>query len=286
MPLELVLAVIAVLACIGVIVALILWAEEKRALRRESDKLQVLEEATRQLRHVEESRKEFMDMVAHQLRTPLGGIRASASMLVNGDMGELPPKAREALVRVEEVSARLISLADTFLHASRIEVGVYKGQREATDVRAEVAGVVSELLPYATGKGLTVDHVEDAAFAHPVRLDREVLRNTLFNLLDNAIKYTEEGRISIRVHAKGDRLICDVADSGMGLTKEDIAQLFQKFQRVKGRRQEGLGLGLYVVKRLVDATGGTIRVTSEGPGKGSMFSFELPYEVDGGRADR
>lgn len=245
--------------------------------------ISTLEESQMQLRHIENDRKEFLDMIAHQIRTPLGSMRACLSMLAQGDMGQLPPHASTSIMHLEKVTTRLLSVAETFLQASRVESELSAGSHNRANIVDEVSAIVSELLPQATKKGIRLEHAEDALFTHPIRLNAEVFRNAVFNLVDNAVKYTNEGSVAIRVYDKGDgRLACDVRDTGHGLSTQDIEKIFTKFTRGQESDSDGVGLGLYVVKRLVEASHGSITVTSEGREKGSVFHLELPFEaIDG-----
>lgn len=267
--------------CILVSIVLVILLIEARK------SISALEATQTQLRHIESDRKEFLDMIAHQIRTPLGSMRACLSMLAQGDMGQLPPHARASVTHLESVTTRLLSVAETFLQASRVEGDLSVGTKKITNIVDEVSAIVSELLPQATKKGIRLEHVEDVIFIHPVRLNAEVFRNAVFNLVDNAVKYTNEGRVSVHVYDKGNAyLACDVRDTGIGLTKQDIETVFTKFTRVQESDSEGVGLGLYVVKRLVEASHGVITVASEGRGQGSIFHLELPFEaIDGALAD-
>jgi len=250
-------------------------------VRGEQTKRRLLEDANRQLRMLEAARSDFVDMVAHQLRGPLGGIRSASSMLSGGDFGPLPEKAAKVSGQIEETASRLLSLSDTFLNASRIEVGMYQTSRVPTDVRKEVTDIFNEMSTLASAKKLAL--VQDVAADIPklVKLDKEVFENALFNLVDNAVKYTEEGKVSVGCRlGKGDILV-SVSDTGPGLTQEECRDLFRKFHRGKVGRMhqaDGTGLGLYIVKKLVEAAGGTIGVQCAGPGLGTTFSFRLPFD--------
>lgn len=250
-----------------------------RTVRGERMKRVLLEEANRKLQVLEEARKDFVDMVAHQLRTPLGGIRASASMLANGDYGDVPDKARQAATLIEDSATRLLSHAETFLNMSRLEVGEYESRRVETDVRRELARITEEMRTFATTKQLSIAFsVQDDVPAF-LRMDVEVLQNALFNLLDNAIKYTDRGGVTVSCRPRGGMLEFDVTDTGAGMGQEELRDLFKKFHRgdaARSHAQDGTGLGLYVVKRLVEAAGGRISASSPGPEEGSVFRFTLP----------
>jgi signal transduction histidine kinase len=250
-------------------------------VRSERQKRQLLEETNRQLKLVEEAKSDFLDMVAHQLRGPLGGIRASASMLVAGDYGQLPTKAHDAAFLIGDSATRLLSLSDSFLNASRLEVGTYESVRVPTDVRHEIRSVVDEMESAATTKHLRLASHISSDMPSIISIDVEALRHVIFNLLDNAIKYTDAGSIELQCALEGRKFHLSVTDTGAGMSQEEIAQLFKKFHRGKdghAKSVDGTGLGLYIVKRLLEAAGGAIRAESAGVGKGSTFHAWLPVD--------
>lgn len=250
-------------------------------VRGEQTKRRLLEDANRQMRMLEAARSDFIDMVAHQLRGPLGGIRSASSMVATGDFGQVPEKVGKVAGQIQETASRLLSLSDTFLNASRIEVGMYQTSRVPTDVRKEVADIFNEMSTLAGAKKLELAADLAADIPARVRLDKEVLENALFNLVDNAVKYTDKGKVTVVCRLGKGEISVSVSDTGPGLTQEDCRDLFRKFHRGKvGRmhQSDGTGLGLYIVKKLVEAAGGTIGVQCAGPGLGTTFSFRLPYE--------
>ena len=272
----------AIVTLIGSFVVGVFGLLAVNAVESERRKRVMLEQANQELKVLEEAKSDFVDMVAHQLRTPLGGIRASSSMLVEGDYGSLSEKAKTAVGLIEDAATRLISLADTFLSMSRVEVGTYKTRRSIADVRQEISDVVTEMDISAVGKHLKLDATVDPSVPKQLRIDKEALRNALFNLIDNAIKYTDQGKVSIRLHVVDGSLIAEVSDTGAGMTQEDLRDLFKKFHRGdvgRSHAEDGTGLGLYVVRKLVEAAGGRISASSPGPDKGSTFTVMLPVEM-------
>ncbi len=254
-----------------------------RSARGERMKRLLLEEANHRLRQLGEAESDFVDMVSHQLRTPLGAIRSGASMLSSGDFGALPEQAVKMTAQIQDQATRLLDLAETFLDMSRVETGQYTTRPQPTDVRAELATVVQEMQMFANGKHLELGARAEASVSASVRIDRQAFRNALFNLVDNAIKYTDDGGVSVTCLVDDGRLVCEVRDTGAGMTDADIHELFAKFHRGRtahARALDGTGLGLYVVKRLVHAAGGGVEVESDGPGKGSVFRFHLPIVPD------
>lgn len=272
----------ALVAFLGSVVVALFALLAISTVRGEQTKRRLLEDANRQLRMLESARSDFIDMVAHQLRGPLGGIRSASSMLAGGDFGPVPEKASKVSSQIQETASRLLSLSDTFLNASRIEVGMYQTSRVPTDVRKEVTDIFNEMSTLAGAKNLEL--VQDIADDIPqvAKLDKEVLENALFNLIDNAVKYTDKGKVMVGCRLGKGEILVSVSDTGPGLTQDECRDLFRKFHRGKvGRmhQSDGTGLGLYIVKKLVEAAGGTIGVQCAGPGLGTTFSFRLPFEA-------
>ncbi len=236
----------------------------------------------RQRQHLEQAKHEFMDLVSHELRTPLGSMRDAAAMLSAGDYGQLPIKARQITTSIHQAATRLLSLAETFLSASRLESGTYISTHVPADVRQEGGRILDELLSVAESKGLAFTIFVAKTVPSQLMLDREALHITLFNLIDNAIKYTSSGRVAVTCYLEDrHRLVCEVCDTGSGLTSVERKLIFDKFRRgsaAMSHQVAGSGLGLYIIKRLLEAAGGEITVESEGLGRGSKFRFKLPIQ--------
>ncbi|MFA4955283.1 MAG: HAMP domain-containing sensor histidine kinase [Patescibacteria group bacterium] len=252
-----------------------------RTLKGERHKRMYLEAANRELKLLEEAKNDFVDMVAHQLRGPLGAIRASSSMLRDGDYGAIPPKARDAATNIQDTSTRLLSLAETFLNASRLEMGKYKSQPARTDIRSEIAEIIGEMALTAAAKDLELRSVVAHDVPEEVIMDHDVLENVLFNLVDNAVKYTQHGSVVISCKLDNRHLVLSVRDTGPGFTPEECGDLFKKFHRGKAGRMhqvDGTGLGLFVVRELIEAVGGSVSATCPGLGQGSDFTARLPFQ--------
>jgi two-component system phosphate regulon sensor histidine kinase PhoR len=234
---------------------------------------------TTELRRLESLRRDFVANVSHELKTPLSSIKAYAETLRNGALND-----REASVkfieRIQEQADRLHHLIQDMLALARVE-----SEQEVFDIVAVPVGeVVTACLdgyrPAANAKQIQLAAESQAPDCH-VRADAEGLREILDNLVDNAIKYTlEEGRVTVswRNADDGNVAIIAVADTGIGISADESARVFERFYRVdKARSRElgGTGLGLAIVKHLAQSFGGTISVSSQ-KGHGSTFSVELP----------
>ena len=238
-----------------------------------------LELTNQELKRLDEAKSDFISIASHQLRTPLSIIKGYISMMREGTYGKLTPKIVDPLHKVYVSNERLINLVSDLLDLSRMERG--KMQYEFLPIRlGEVAeGIVLDFEKVAKDKGLAFEwnrgQVNDL-----IKGDAGKLRQIVLNLVDNAIKYTQAGSISVALEAvAGNKVRFLVTDSGPGLTHEEAHALFQKFSRGQEESKshtEGLGLGLYVAKLIASAHGGELNVTSPGKGKGSTFSLTLP----------
>lgn len=266
------------IALLGAMMVGLFGSRAIRLVREESRRRRELERINAELERLDAARRDLVAAVAHQLRGPLGGIRFAADMFVRGDFGALSPEGEKVMNHIRSSSDHLLSLAETSLNAARVEAGIFQPVISDVDVATDLQALVADLSLSARVKGILMDaHVH--GLPSRLRLDREALRNAVFNLLDNAVKYTDHGRITLDATYQGSVLSIHVTDTGAGLSSEDLKRLFQKFSRGeegKRRSTEGSGLGLYVARKLVEEMGGTLTATSEGIGKGSTFRIELP----------
>lgn len=263
------------LVFIGIFGIAVMYSLQASARRR-----QELERINAELKTLHEAKSDFVAMVAHQLRTPLGGIRFAADMLAQGDYGELSPEAKKAVKLMKQTAERLLSLAETSLNAARFEVGAFQVSPTPIDIGAEIRMLLAEAELFAKPKGLTIT-AELKDLPLQVNFDREVLRNVVFNLVDNAIKYTEAGSVTVAAAVRQGRLFLHVSDTGTGLSADDKANLFQRFYRGESSRTHqlpGAGLGLYVTQKMVEAAQGKMIVESDGVSKGTTFEIEFPLE--------
>lgn len=218
----------------------------------------------------------FIRHVSHEFRTPLSSILGYAALLAEG--GErLPPDARAEYLGVLHRNARhLLHVANDLLNISKVEAGTLEVTLAPVRVADLASAVVVALEPQAQGRGVRVA-LEEAG-APTARADSGRLRQVLFNLLENAVKYSPPGgAIVVRARAAGERVRLEVEDRGPGIAPDDRGRLFREFSRLNppGTRVAGAGLGLALSRMLVEAMGGEIGVQSA-PGRGSTFWVELP----------
>ncbi len=246
--------------------------------RRLNEELSI---ANDKLKDLDKLKTEFLSLASHQLRSPLTAIKGYASMVLDGDYGEINPKAKEAIERVFQSSQNLTKVVEDLLNVSKIEQGGMKYEMAPFDLAIVAGDTTKDLSITAEKKGLKMMFETDGLKDYMVNGDKEKIRQVVLNLIDNSIKYTKEGSIIVSVRNKDSKVIFAVKDTGMGMTPEIKATLFQKFARGEGARMNttGSGLGLYLVKEIVEAHKGRTWVESEGIGKGSIFSMELDLIV-------
>ncbi|MBL8728106.1 MAG: PAS domain-containing protein [Planctomycetes bacterium] len=230
------------------------------------------------LKRLESLRRDFVANVSHELKTPLAAIQGFVETVL--DDPDMPVATRHRfLERIARQADRLTTLVGDLLTLSRLDDhAAIEPPPEPCDLVAVVRDIVRDLGPLAERRGL---HLQAALPAHslPVRADREALRQVGGNLVDNAIKYTPAGgRVTVQVTSAAGRALLEVRDTGIGLSPEDQARVFERFYRVDRARSRdlgGTGLGLSIVKNTVLNLGGDVGVRSE-LGQGSTFWVALP----------
>ncbi len=244
------------------------------------DELEQLGEAHNQmikgLKRLEELKDEFVFIASHELRTPVTAIKGYLSMVLNGEAGTLGDEAKQMLEQVQTANQRLIQLVEDLLQVARNDAGRLKIEVTPTDLATAIDSVTKELLPLANDKQQTIRY--DSSKSGIVAADNDRLKEVLINLVGNAIKYTPaKGTIEIFHEQQPGMLVTHIKDDGIGMSQEEQAKLFEKFYRVKNTKTasiSGTGLGLFIVKQIVEKMGGQIWVTSA-PEQGSTFSFSL-----------
>mgnify|MGYP003465974640 FL=1 len=252
---------------------------KREVMQREQ--LQILSdqlfEANEKLKGLDKLKSEFLSLAAHQLRSPLTAMKGYASMVVEGSYGEINPQAKDAVERIFQASKNLGKVVEDLLDVSKIEQGGMKFVMEPFSLVEIASDMAKDLSITADKRGLKVNFESDSADLCMVNGDKEKLRQVVLNFIDNSIKYTKEGTINVSVKRDKNKVLFRVKDTGMGMTPEIKASLFQKFARGDGARMNttGSGLGLYLAKEIVSAHKGEVMVDSEGPGKGSTFGMDL-----------
>ena len=225
--------------------------------------------------HTSRLRADFVSNVSHELKTPITLIRLYGDTLL--ERPELPPQERNEFYRIiVRESERLTRLVNQVLTFSRVERGVQQYSMEAGDLAPAVARMVDEYSEYVERAGFTL-HREMADSAPLVKFDATAVLQAVANLLDNAVKYSGESReITVRLAASGGHVTFEVEDRGDGIPAAEQQKIFERFYRVQNSSGKGgYGLGLFLVRHIMEAHGGVVEVHSM-PGRGSRFSLVFP----------
>lgn len=255
--------------------------KEVRQRKQIEELAENLKKANARLKILDKMKSEFVSIASHQLRSPLTSIRGYASMLQEGSYGKLSTKAKEAVERIADSSRYMALSVEDYLNVSRIEAGNMKYEKADFNLKNVVEKIVDEMRPAALKKGLLMLFKSDCDTSAMVHADIGKTRQVIMNLIDNAMKYTPKGSITVFAHddAKKKKMYVTVEDTGVGMSKETMEEVFDKFIRAKNANEinvTGTGLGLFVAKRMVEEMSGRIWAESEGEGKGSKFHIELP----------
>jgi two-component system phosphate regulon sensor histidine kinase PhoR len=234
-----------------------------------------------ELKEMDQMKTDLMSMVTHEIRTPLATVRGFAQILLKGGIGG--DKSKEFLEIINRQSNRLVNLVNDFLDITRIESGRQVITKGPVDMDKLIQNAVADLKPLADEKNISLQYASPGGLPE-VFGDRNLIEQVLINLLSNAIKYSPKGAwAKVAAAQQNGSVSIAVQDNGLGIPKESIPRLFEKFYRVRCDDRKdiiGTGLGLSLVKQIIDVHQGTIRVESE-HGKGSTFTFTVPVAKAG-----
>lgn len=225
-----------------------------------------------------EQKSELMTFATHEIRTPITVMRGYASILLEGDKGDINPSVVDLLQKIMISGNEVISLLTQYLNKSKVELG----QLQYIFSRIDVVPMINEILTTfqvnAEQRGLLLTRtvaMKDKCFVYA---DAGKLKEVITNLIDNSIKYTPQGYVSVTIERKNGKILIKVADTGVGVSEDTKSVLFKEFSRADIKKVNilGTGLGLYLAKIFIEAHKGRIWVESEGENKGSQFYVELP----------
>jgi PAS domain S-box-containing protein len=242
-----------------------------------------VEELRRALREAEEANRtkdEFLATLSHELRTPLTAILGWARMLSGGQLdGASTARALATIERNAQAQAQLI---EDILDVSRVITGKLRLEVQPVNLAAVIESAINAVLPAADAKGIRLQRVLDTG-ASMVSGDPARLQQVIWNLLSNAIKFTPRGgRVQVRLERVNSQVEINVTDDGQGISPDILPYIFERFRQADSsttRAHGGLGLGLAIVRHLVEMHGGTVRAESRGEGQGATFTIKLPLVV-------
>ncbi|MDO8424435.1 MAG: ATP-binding protein [bacterium] len=240
-----------------------------------------LQSAYEELKKLDKAKSEFLSIASHQLRTPLTAVKGYISMILEKSYGEVPEKIERPLRNVSLSNERLIKLVNDLLSVSRIEAGRIEMKFEKSSIEELITSVLEELKNVAKEKDLYLKFEKPKPALPKILFDKENLRQVILNLIDNAIRYTQKGGITVKIKNLKSKIQIIVSDTGAGMTDEELSKMFESFSRgAAGTRlyTEGVGLGLYIAKKFVEMHKGRIWAESKGKKQGSDFYVELPIE--------
>jgi PAS domain S-box-containing protein len=254
---------------------------DRKRREREREQLQQGEEARAAAEHASRMKDEFLAILSHELRSPLQGILGWLTVL--RELRSDPDQRERALQAIERGVHQQAQLVNDILEMSRIVAGKLQIEREHVELSAVVDDCIDQALHEAQRKGLQVDR--DVLKCDVVLGDRNRLRQSVTNLLANAIKFTPAGgRIHVRCYREGEDVFIVVRDSGEGIAAEFLPRIFDRFSQGEPsshRSSGGLGLGLSIVRQIVELHGGSVRAESEGLGRGATFTMRVPLATGG-----
>jgi len=233
----------------------------------------------RKLKEAIEAKSQFMSMVSHELRVPLASIKESIAIVSDGLAGKITKEQKDCLDIAKRNMDRLNRLIGDLLDFNKLEAGKMKFDMQDNNTNEVAKEVYDAMLPVAKEKGINLVLELDSSLPK-VSLDKDKITQVLSNLVNNALKFTKEGSITITTSKREDKIQVSVSDTGCGIKKEDLPRLFHEFEQLETvgiEKTRGTGLGLAISKEIITRHNGEIWAESE-LGKGTTFFFKLPTQ--------
>jgi len=255
--------------------------ELKQAYNKIEYAYEIEKKAHQDLKDLSEAKNQFILATQHHLRTPLTIMKGYASMLIEGDYGKLNKKVKEKLVFFSESTQKLINLVNEFLDISQFQVGKKILKIEKVDPQKLIKEIIEEFKIEAEKKNIYLK-IKRLNHISIIKADYAKLKEAIYNVIDNGIKYTEKGGITISLEMENKKLKIIIKDTGIGIGKKEINSLFEKtFERSEEAQKLytlGRGIGLYISSSIIKAHNGKIWAENWGENSGSIFYIELPVK--------
>jgi len=252
-----------------------------RSVKREIEQREHIEKLAKDLEISNEQLSEFMSLATHEIRNPATFIKGFSAGALEGDLGELTPAVKDGMQKIFIRANDIIHLGNQYLNKSKIELGQLKYEFAPVELGKLVADLAHEFEPAASQQSITITADIDKSQQYIVNADSGKIKEVVGNLIDNSIKYTKQGSVTVSISKDEKTVTVKIMDTGAGIPAEVIPQLFKKFSRADAEKANilGTGLGLYLAKTFVDAHHGRIWVESEGKDKGSTFFVTIPLST-------
>lgn len=253
-----------------------------KLIRREFKKKEETEMITEEWEKLNLVKNQFILSFQHHLRTPLVPIKGYLEMILKGSYGRVEnPVIREKLIEMKKLATSLYELIEDLVDIQELQMGKKSLNLENCHVDDLIESVIEELKPMAEEKGIYLNFGKRSIPA--IKMDKKRMRKVIWNLVDNAVKYTNEGEVIIKSYVEDMKLKISVSDTGIGMEKEEIdyflkGQLFERGEEAKRLYGPGRGIGLNLAIEFIKAHGGNIHAESEGKGQGSTFLIEIPVK--------
>jgi len=278
--------IIAGVLLIGSVLREVKQKEQIEKMAKDLERAYAVEKrANEELQNLDKTKNQFLLQTQHDLRSPLSTIRGYCDLLLSGTLGKQPKKTAEVLERIEAVAEDKIRDVNNFLDVTQFRLG--KGAvnlKPGVKIFSIISGIAKTLEPKCKEKGIYLKlakPVQDGVSTIEITADKEKIKSAIFNVVDNAIKYTENGGVNVDLFIDNQKgsVVIEIQDTGIGIEKDKVSSLFEdKFERSHEAQKmaSGKGIGLYLSAQIVKYHNGKIFAESEGQGKGTKFVIELP----------
>lgn len=247
--------------------------------RKAEEGKKILENQAKELTRIDKMKTEFVSVASHQLRTPLTAVKLFVEMLRGGKVGKLNERQTEYMTDISASTERMIGLVNDLLNVSQLETGKLKIKPELINLENLIKEIIEDTAALSESKGSTIHFESKGKEVGEVMIDPNLLRQVIFNLLSNSIRYSKSnGKIVVTLENKESNYVITVEDDGIGIPKEAQKKIFERFYRAENAQAletVGSGLGMYIAKMIIDAFNGKITFKST-EGKGTTFCITMP----------